>query len=106
MRAILDSRQLLAVVMVARTCSFTLASKELFLTQGAVSHSIKAMENELDCALFERTARGVILTAAGRQFLPYAEKILGEMEAAREVLAINTPVSRPRFQMEMSVPAR
>lgn len=86
-RAVIDSRQLLAVVVLARTGSFTLAGKELFLTQSAVSHAIKAIENDLECPLFERTSRGVRLTPTGRRFLPRAEKILGEMEAARGVIA-------------------
>ena len=88
MRPILNSRQLLAVVVLARTSSFTVAARELFLTQGAVSHAIKALESDLECALFERTPRGVKLTATGSQFLPYAEKILGEMVTAREVIGV------------------
>jgi DNA-binding transcriptional LysR family regulator len=88
MRGILDSRQLLAMVVLARTGSFTLAGKELYLTQSAVSHAIKALENELECPLFERTGKGVTLTDRGRRFLPHAEKIVGEMEAARDVIAV------------------
>ena len=44
MKSILDSRQLLAFTMLARRGSFTLAAKDLFLTQSAVSHAIKALE--------------------------------------------------------------
>ena len=88
MTPVLNSRQLLAVVVLARTSSFTVAAKELFLTQGAVSHAIKALESDLECALFERTPRGVKLTETGCQFLPYAEKILGEMETARKVIGV------------------
>ena len=106
MRAILDSRQLLAVVVLARSGSFTLAGKELFLTQSAVSHAIKALENELECALFNRTGRGVVLTAQGRRFLPYAEKILGEMETARGVIAIETGCVRRRLRLGVSTRAR
>lgn len=87
MRGILDSRQLLAMVVLARTGSFTLAGKELYRTQSAVSHAIKALENELECTLFKRTGKGVMLTDRGREFLPHAEKIVGEMETARGVIA-------------------
>lgn len=51
---------------VARHGSFTRAARELHVTQGAVSHRIKALEEQLGCALFVRRARGVELTAEGR----------------------------------------
>lgn len=79
----LDSRQLLAFAALARCQSFTRAAKQLFLTQSAVSHAIKALETELGSRLFDRVGRRVLLTQAGEQFHRHAEKILGEMEAAR-----------------------
>ena len=84
----MNSHQLLAFVVLTRTSSFTLAGKQLFLTQSAVSHAIKALEDELGSTLFQRTGRGVIMTEAGRQFLPHAEKIISEMKAARVVIEV------------------
>ncbi|MBE2212471.1 MAG: LysR family transcriptional regulator [Opitutaceae bacterium] len=81
--AILDSRQLLAFVTVARRGSFTLAAKDLFLTQSAVSHAIKALEDELGHRLLDRVGKRVSITQAGEQLLVHAQRILGEMEAAR-----------------------
>jgi len=49
----------------ARHRSFTAAAVELGVTLGAVSRQVKALEKELDCALFQRHHRGVELTAAG-----------------------------------------
>ena len=49
----------------ARNGSFTAAAAELGVTLGAVSRQIKALETELDCALFLRLHRGVELTAEG-----------------------------------------
>src|SRR5438445_634886 len=83
MRTTLDSRQLLAFATVARRGSFTLAAKELFLTQSAVSHAMKALETEVRCRLLDRVGKRVLLTQAGEQFLRHAEKILREMETAR-----------------------
>jgi len=83
MKSVLDSRQLLAVVVLAKTRSFTLAAKELFLTQSAVSHAIRSLERDLDCRLFKRTTRGVAITPVGKSFLEHAERIVGEMKAAR-----------------------
>ena len=50
----------------ARTLSFTLAAKELFLTQSAVSRQIQQMEAGLGVPLFERHHRALSLTDAGR----------------------------------------
>ena len=87
MAPILDSRKLLAFATLARTGSFTLAARELFLTQSAVSHAIKALENELEVRLFDRHGRSVTLTPAGRQLLDHAHRILAEMKVARADIA-------------------
>jgi DNA-binding transcriptional LysR family regulator len=83
MTPILDSRKLLAFTTLARVGSFTLAARDLHLTQSAVSHAIKSLEQELDCRLFDRLGRSVNLTPAGRQLLDHAHKILAEMKIAR-----------------------
>lgn len=82
----LDSRQLKAFVTLARTASFTLAAKQLFLSQSAVSHSMKALETEVGCRLFDRLGKKVLLTQAGETLLHHAEKILQEMAGARRSL--------------------
>ena len=81
--AVIDSRQLLAFATLARRGSFTLAAKDLFLTQSAVSHAIKALETELDTRLFDRVGKRALLTQAGEQLLRHAERILREMSDAR-----------------------
>lgn len=83
MQSLLDSRQLLAFATLVRVGSFTLAAKELGLTQSAISHAMKALEEEVGCRLCDRAGRRVVLTQAGEQFLRHAEKILAEMSAAR-----------------------
>ena len=69
---------------VAETLNFTKASEKLYLTQSAVSHQIKALEEEFGVPLFIRGKRGVILTDAGNIALEYAERILDEAEEMRE----------------------
>ncbi len=86
MTPILDSRKLLAFATLARVGSFTLAARELHLTQSAVSHAIKSLEQELACRLFDRHGRSVSLTHAGLQLLDHAHKILAEMRDARAEL--------------------
>src|SRR2546426_6543788 len=82
----LDSRQLRAFATLARKGSFTLAAKELFLSQSAVSHSMKALEQDVGCRLLDRLGKRVILTQAGEQLLHHAETILQEMSLARASL--------------------
>src|SRR4029434_1909189 len=86
MKQPLDSRQLRACVTLARTGSFTLTAKELYLSQSAVSHSMKALEQDVGCRLFDRLGKKVVLTQAGEELLHHAQKILHEMSAAREAL--------------------
>ena len=90
----LESRQLLAFVCAARRLSFTLAAEELHLTQSAISHAMRALEEDLGCLLFTRGRRKVQLTDAGVRFFHEAENILGEMERARaSVLSVDAEVS-------------
>src|SRR5256885_6359604 len=53
----------------ARHQSFTRAAEELCVTQGAVSHQVKALEVELGLQLFKRERNGLIITDAGRDYL-------------------------------------
>ena len=54
----------------ARLSSFTKAAAELHVTQAAVSHQVRALEDQLGVRLFERTTRRLALTPAGRKLLP------------------------------------
>src|SRR5262252_3101750 len=53
----------------ARHESFTRAAEELFVTQGAVSHQVKALEAELGVKLFNRERQRLVITGAGREYL-------------------------------------
>ena len=70
----------------ARTGSLTRAAEQLSLTHGAVSHQIKALEDDLGVALLERAGRGVRLTDEGERFAARVRVALAELaEAVREV---------------------
>jgi DNA-binding transcriptional LysR family regulator len=101
----LDSRQLRAFTTLARTGSFTRAAKELYLSQSAVSHSLKALEQEVACRLFDRVGKKVLLTQAGEQLLQHAEKILHEMTAARGALRELGKWGRGRLRLGASTTA-
>ena len=53
----------------ARHESFTRAAAELFVTQGAVSHQVKALEAQLGVRLFNREPQGLLPTEAGKEYL-------------------------------------
>jgi DNA-binding transcriptional LysR family regulator len=81
-----DLRQLRAFVAVADEGSFTLAAKKLFLTQSAISHSMKALEDSLGCRLLDRLGKKTVLTEEGEVFLRRCRRVLGELEdAGREL---------------------
>ncbi|MFL5265027.1 MAG: LysR substrate-binding domain-containing protein [Stellaceae bacterium] len=69
---------------VARNLSFTKAADELALTQSAVSHQIRALEDHLGARLFQRRHRGIELTADGRGFLEGARAGLDSILLASE----------------------
>jgi LysR family cyn operon transcriptional activator len=83
---------------VASTLNFTRAAERLHLTQSAVSHQIKALEEELGEPLFIRAKRGVKLSQAGAVALEHARRILDESVALKERLSggEQTPVGHVR----------
>ena len=75
-----DIRQLTIFIALEETRSFTAAAKSCFITQSAVSHSIKSLEKQLDCALIERIGKRIILTPYGEVFLHHAKRVIAELE--------------------------
>jgi DNA-binding transcriptional LysR family regulator len=67
-----------------RRLSFTLAAEELFRTQSALSRQIKALEQALGVALFERRHRALALTEAGAAFLRAVTDALQSLATAAE----------------------
>ncbi|HEY5301477.1 MAG TPA: LysR substrate-binding domain-containing protein [Acetobacteraceae bacterium] len=75
----------------ARHLSFTDAAQELFVTQGAVSQRIKALEHELGFALFDRRVRGLALTVRGERLARGIR--LGVGQIAEALAALDDVVS-------------
>ena len=82
----MDTRQLLAFQMLADVGSFTGAAKNLYLTPSAISHSMKALEQDLGCRLLRRHGKKVSLTDAGQHMLTVIRPILQRMEHLRDEL--------------------
>ncbi|HEY2329221.1 MAG TPA: LysR family transcriptional regulator [Verrucomicrobiae bacterium] len=105
MSAPLDSRRLQQFCVLARTGSFTQTARELHLTQSGISHSMKALEHEAGCRLLDRLGKKVVLTQAGEQLLHHAEKILSEMESARDSLGALGKWGKGRLRLGASTTA-
>ncbi len=94
----LEDFRLKIFLKVSQTGSFTLAAKELGISQPAVSQSITALERSIGTQLLTRTRGEVSLTAEGMAFKEYAIKILYWYDAAQAMfgpegkISVNRPV--------------
>jgi DNA-binding transcriptional LysR family regulator len=86
MAAVPPIANLLAFEAVARRRSFALAAAELHLTASAISHQVARLEAHLGMRLFERSAHGVRLSAAGDLYLTRVSGALSALTAATEDL--------------------
>lgn len=72
----------------ARHLSFTRAAEELFVTQAAVSHQIKSLEDFLGLKLFRRRNRSLLLTEEGQSYFLDIKEIFSQLtEATRKLQA-------------------
>lgn len=77
----MDHRQLEQFLCLADSLHFGRSSEALHISPSALSRSLQRLEAEVGAELFERDKRRVLLTAAGRRFLPFAEQVLAQREA-------------------------
>ncbi len=84
----MDTQALSAFLEVADTASFSKAAERLFLSQPAVSKRIATLEDQLGRQLFDRVGRQISLTDAGRALLPYARRVLHDIEDGRRALSM------------------
>ena len=70
----------------ARSESFTRAAEELSVTQGAVSHQVKALEATLGVKLFNRERQRLVMTEAGREYLAVVRDALDRIAVGTERL--------------------
>jgi DNA-binding transcriptional LysR family regulator len=83
----MDAADLRVFQSVADTGSMNRAALELNTVQSNVTARIKSLEDEVGFVLFERTNRGVTLTAAGRRLLPFAARAARLLDDAKRAVA-------------------
>lgn len=86
--------QLQYIVKVSQLNSFSLAAKELFVTQPTLSQQIINLEKELGVKLFERQSKSIVVTPAGKEFVKYAKHILREVDTLVEHMKEFTTLER------------
>src|SRR6266550_7300869 len=82
----MDAADLRIFEAVARTGAMNKAALELNTVQSNVTARIRALEEQLGVDLFERSNRGVSLTAGGQRLVPYARRVAYLLEDARRAV--------------------
>ena len=93
-------QQLHYVIEISEAGSLNKAAEKLYVAQPSLTSAIRDLENEIGITIFNRTGRGVTLTADGMAFLPYARQVYsqylnlmdvyGKQGARRQQFAVST----------------
>jgi LysR family transcriptional regulator, benzoate and cis,cis-muconate-responsive activator of ben and cat genes len=83
----LELRHIRYFVATSEALSFTRAARQLNVSQPALSYSIFQLEERLGNKLFERSAKGIRLTPAGKVFEKTAQRVLREISAGAQLIA-------------------
>ena len=97
-------KQLRAFVIVAQTLSFVQACERLYMSQAALSLSIKALEEGLGGRLFSRTTRSVSLTPEGLALLPMARRLIAEWDNTEDEMRQRFTLRRGRVALAAMPP--
>ena len=85
--------------------SATLAAKELFTSQPAVTRTIKKLESELGCRLFVRSKKGMEFTSEGETLFEYVSASFNQLEKGETEVRKNTNESEGRVVIGATVTA-
>ncbi len=105
MQEVFEARQLRALVAVMREGGFTQAARALNLTQSAVSHAMRALEQDAGCKLLYTQHKQPHLTEAGEELFNMAVRVLDEMTTARLSLGERGHWDRGRLRVGASAAA-
>jgi DNA-binding transcriptional LysR family regulator len=95
----LELQQLRYFVAVADSGKFTAAARDLHVAQPSISKQVRKLEDELGAVLLERRRTGVVLTDAGAILLPWAKRMLADLDGARSDVAGLATLERGRLSV-------
>jgi DNA-binding transcriptional LysR family regulator len=93
--------QLKYAVEVEKTGSISKAAENLYMNQPNLSKAIRELEDDIGIAIFDRTAKGVVPTEKGREFLNYARAILAQVA---EMEALYHPANDRKLRFDLCAP--
>lgn len=102
---VLDLRALRAFVTLAQEGSYTRAAQRLNLTQSAVSHAMRNLQEVLGCRVLYKTGRKILLTPQGKSLYQSAERIFNELERITHNLQTLDLQDRGRLKLGCSAAA-
>ena len=82
----LEKTHLLIIDAISKCGTLTEAANQLFLTQSALSHAMKKLEQNLGTPLWEKEGRNIRLTQAGEQILNLAQRVLPQFNHTEQVI--------------------
>lgn len=92
--------QLKYAVTIADTKSMNKAANDLYVSQPALSESIKELEDELSTQIFMRSNKGIVVTTEGEEFLQYARQMV-ELGNLVEERFVKKTISKKKFSVSM-----
>jgi LysR family transcriptional regulator, regulator for metE and metH len=95
----LEARDLRLVRAIAETGGATRAAKQLHLSQSAISHQLRGLEERLGVLLFRRDGRKLVITAAGSRLVALSHQVLGALWQAELELKRNALTERPKLRV-------
>ena len=98
----METEYLRQFALLAKECHFQTAADLLYISQSTLSKHIAALEKELGEPLFYRTTRQVSLTPFREKMLPYAEKIIGIVNACESELLSKNRLEAPGLHVGVS----
>ena len=87
-------------VEVAEAGSINKAAKNLYVGQPNLSRAIKDLENSLGVTIFDRSAKGMVLTSDGEVFIRYAKNILNQVDSIEELFSQGS-LNKKRFSVSV-----
>jgi LysR family transcriptional regulator for metE and metH len=95
----LEARDLRLVRAIAESGGATRAAKQLHLSQSAISHQLRGLEERLGVALFRRDGRKLVITPAGTRLVELAHQVLGSLWQAELELKRGALVERLKLRV-------